>query len=903
MSQFIYLDFLRRVSPSQNAKDSTKPEFMLLGSFDALRVKFGSSKLQIIKQLHETGHESVASIYDRQPMFLFDSNDGYNETSPECLFSTKGVYASLPIIISIIQINKTEYARLNEASISDLVEKVKEIVKENIKTLTTKEQEEIRHWSVFWNLGEPDIVIVFRPEQISPVAIILHRMRVYSNSKVQIFSSCSHCGFPYQQKMQETKRALRKWLKHESSSDNIEYLSFVNTSSGYHNLKEGKFIFGEWDYIIKQDIKKELVDNLLQSQKYMDNPPYKTSYTLPAIGLDDLGVANGSQLKDDGKWIKEIKNSFDHLIDSIEKKPYIIDNSTTLIRSLSYTLTGLAKYLIRLFLGRYEQDLFTYTKPIFIALPKIVKSYQNQIEYLHRLPTLEESNKGNIICRLIMEFEEDITNLISGFQHLFSVLSISPHTYMETFGSNMRSLSAANKLIDAYQGLISFLCCYFPDYIDEKTTGQHHILIIPYRKSYPQHVLLFRSSSPLVRISKIEMDFPKMFRLGPSVFNILHECAHHLGNRLRFERWEDYCKACVYLAAESIVSNYILHPIDSFLSPTSTTNINASVAPLFYGMKEDVKKATIELFSRTVYMTAKDAIINIGNELSKILKEHMPDIIQGLAPHYSPIFQHQLYNSYTLNLIEDTFMEICSNNVYNIVSNIRDTLLDAINTYWISKMSEIARNLADYVVVNGGNQYEASLLIAKYKGGKIAVELVKNFPSMVRQKIQMGGFKDLQNIFSDVYSDVFAIRILEIPSFQKYCEMIHQFTGTAVNEAVINSKNLQRLAVIGKTCFNLEVIDGDGFEELIRANSIPVWKKEEIRSNWDKATSTSYFDSICNYARRCKAKMDESLSCLRSQPSINNYLDILNNVFENDTILTETSFIETFWKFLMRGND
>ena len=72
MSQLIYLDFLRRVSPIQNENDETKPEFMLLGSFDALRVKFEACNLQTIKRLHETGHETVASIYDRQPMYLTD---------------------------------------------------------------------------------------------------------------------------------------------------------------------------------------------------------------------------------------------------------------------------------------------------------------------------------------------------------------------------------------------------------------------------------------------------------------------------------------------------------------------------------------------------------------------------------------------------------------------------------------------------------------------------------------------------------------------------------------------------------------------------------------------------------------------------------------------------------------
>lgn len=904
MSQLIYLDFLRRVSPIQNVNDETKPEFMLLGSFDALRVKFEACNLQTIKRLHETGHETVASIYDRQPMYLFDY--GGSHESPQSIFSARDDFAHLPIIISILQINKTEYAKTENASVSDLIDRARAIVKEKIQLLEENEQGELVHWSVFWNFGEPDIVIVFRPKHLAPVVKVLHRIRVDLDSKIQVFSSCSHCGFPYQNDIEETKRALNEWVQHETDSGKVKYYSFVNTSSGYHRLQtSGQFVFGEWDYIIVQDLKNGLADNLLQTEEYTKNPPYKTSYTLPAIEINDLGEAKGQQLSDDMNWVENIKDSFNNLIASVKDMPYLDDNSIELIRSLSYTLIGLAKYLIRLFLGRYEQDLYTYTKPIFVALPIIIKSYQEQIEALHHLKTFEESNKGEIICRLVMEIEEDTTNLISGLQHLFSVLSISPHTFMETFGSNMRSLSAANKLVDAYQGFISFLGRYFPDVIDQKTIGQHQILIIPYRESYPKHTLFYHSSSPLVRISKIEMDFPKMFRLGPSVFIILHECAHHLGNRLRLERWQLYFKACVYLAAESIVSKFLIDPLSALISPTSTESIQVDKAPLFFGMEEDQKIEAFRLFGDSIYLVAKDAIISIGDKLYNMLEVHAKELGEDLAPYYSSYFRDQLYNSYTLNLVEDLFNKLFPNSTYGANERIRSELLKAINTDWIPPMRKLARTLADFVIENGGNQYEASLLLAKYKSGNIATGIVNYFPSMIRQKILMGGFIDLQNVFSDVYADIFAIQILCISSFEKYCEMIQQFTGTAVNEAILNSKNLQRIAVVGKTCFDLEVIrNQEGLNELINANNITVeWKRNEIRNEWRKATGTSYFECICNYAKECKEKMEEQLTLLKSKEDVKKYLTIINNTFNKDDIDTETSFIETFWRFLMEERE
>lgn len=912
MSQLIYLDFLRRVSPVQNEEIGKKPdeedekkrEFLLLGSFDSVSVSFEASDLYTIKKLHEKGHETVASVYDRQPMYLYDYNDGKYE-SPECIFATEGEFAHLPIIISILQINKTEYAQSENASISDLIGCVRAIVEDKIKLLSSDEQDKIRHWAVYWNFGEPDAVIVFRPRSLAPVASILHNIRVDNNDELCVFSSCSHCGFPCQKdNKNETENALKEWLQEETSSDKTEFFSLVNTSSGYHNLNAGRFVFGEWDYIINQDPNNELAGNLLQSEEYRKNVPYKTSYTLPAITLNNLGTANGAQLSDDDNWVKDIQSSFEVFLDSIQGMPYVIKNSIELIRSLSHTLTGLAKYLIRLYLGRYEQDLYTYTKPVFVALPLIINSYQKQIVYLHNDLTLPQDKKGDIICRLIKEFEEDATNLISGLQHLFSVLSISPHTFMETFGSNMRSLSAANKLVDAYQGLISFLGCYFPDVIDEKTTGKHNILIIPFRKSYPKHTLFFHSSSPLVRISKIEMDFPKMFRLGPSVYTILHECAHHLGNRFRLERWQEYSKACACFAVESIVSKYLIDPVITLISSTRTKNLeNIKDAPLFYGMEgdPDAKEAMIALFNQSIFTSAKDAIIKVGEKLYKIVDEYMGKTRNDLKPDYSPYFQNQMYNDYSLNLIENTYSELFSNDNYNAEDGIRSRLLEAIDSIWIEAMRDRAQRIADYVILNGGNQYEASLLVAKYKNGNIAAELAKNAPSVIQQKILVGGFRDLLYVFSDIYADIFAIRTLNIPSFTRYCELV-LLTGTAVNEAIVNSRNLQRLAVVGKTCFGIDPNNTqDGFDELIKANNNMPWNTGKIRKEWRKAKRTSYFKYISNYADECKKQMDDHLASLQQNEDISAYLTILKDTFNNDGLKTETAFIETFWKFLMKG--
>lgn len=939
MSRLVYLDFLRQVTPLRESCKKLRPDFIIFGGFDALRVDRTAQTILEMKQKHEEGHENIDAIYDRQPMFLYELE---LSDSTDKVFDTTGEYADLPLVVSILQIDKQKYAKSKKAPSSDLIAHFNNLVGSCVEDEKKKEGDFRIEWAVFWNLGESDVVIVFRSQYLHPIASILHKIRITKNEKYQVFSTCSHCGFPRQEDSPKTRKELTKWLSREKKVHKTGFISFINTSSAFHKLDkifdkpsgiQGAFLFGEWDYSSywRFDKKSEvdsMANQILLSAFSQEEPPFKTSYTLPAVKLDNLGSTDGQPLRESEEWIEKIKERFDAFIgylvglkipgvSGIDDDIRIISKKNEkLLKSMSHTFTGLGKFLVRLYYGRYEQDLYTYGKPVFEALPKVIDNYKNEITDIWKNTKLTSNRKVRIISRLVIEIVDDCTQLISSMQHLFAVLSVSPHTFMETYGSNMRSLTAADKLVDAYQGLISYLCDKFPDIIrkneGEELQGMHHVIIIPHRQSYPLHTLFFKSASPELRISQIEMDFPRMFDIRASVYVVLHECAHHLGNRMRTERYESYYRACAYLAAESVLGKYLYEPISSFVSTTSKSRLNEIDTPLFCGLQETDREEIIASCKQKVTERASIAIDALAADFEKVLRkvESLTDgkgakgitVQQELMPDYGELFREQHYSMYILAYMQSLLKSIFPDTENGLPEKMKKVFLPTIQKHFTKGMAEIAERTAEEISIKGGNAYEASRLITKYRTGHMTEVLMYHLPARILQKIQENAFNDLLDIFTEVYADIFAVQVLNMKAFTDYCEMIHLFTGTAVYKAVMRSTNILRIATIGKVCFKLSLDRGgeEVLQQIITANKIPIWQHDELRKAWHNAMKARYLDEIIDYAEKCKNAINDQVRIYTRGKK--QELNALRNVFTKDELINEIIFIETFWKHLLEGH-
>lgn len=919
MPGLVHLDFLRRVTPNV-IEASEGLDFIIFGGFDAMRVGLHASDLSELKKKHEEGHDMVESSYDRQPVFLYHpSLEG--EKSEQDIFCRDGEYSDLPVVISIIQLNKTIYAGTSTPSAKDLVFRFNQMIQQYLDTDRVLQKNERFCWSVFWNMGEADVGVVFRAEKLQAVAKVLQALRIQQKEETPVFSTCSHCGFPYQKTKEETGREIKKWLDREGEDQKTGILSLINTSSAFHHLndREGEkkislqgFLFGEWDYAgyfpSKQVKTEDVLSHMMLAAYPKKQQLYKTSYTIPVVQMDQFGDVSGDPLDDEEDWIDRIQDSFKALSETVsgEAEKTIIRNSQELILSLGRTVKGLAKYLIRLYKGRFEQDLYAYCKPVFVALPRIIQDYQKQIEFTRKLGELTQAEKETKISRLTAEMVDDCTKMISSFQHLFTVLSVSPHTFIETFGSNMRSLSAADKLADAYQGVVSFLCKNFPDQVGEQRNGSHFVLIVPYRQSYPNHTLFFRSTCPDWRISQIEMDFPRMFDIGASIYVILHECGHHLGNRLRGQRWRQYMQGCLYLSAESMLGNYQQEPVSSLISAIGNRMVSPENSSLFLGLDEESRDTIIRNYSSRIADQAQKGIGRLASVLEAMITEieNQPaaegrTIRERLKPVFEGQFIEGQYSVYTYSYVIGLLRSVFPEEENGLNSRKRNILASTIQEGFVQPMTRIAEALAAEIVNNGGNAYEASKLVAKYRSGRITEELADNLPRQVQEKIKENALSDLLTVFNDVYADLFAIKILDIQAPEDYCRLLGLFTGAAAYRALINETNLMRIAAIGQICFQADTREEAFFQKFLKENAVQEWEKRRIAEIWEMVTRSLSFQPVLEYGQECAHAIEQMVAKVsgRSEQEIK----VMRDAFKKKDMATEIRFIETFWTYLLRN--
>ena len=511
MQNFIYIDILRQVLPGPR---STDMDYILFGGFDGMKIQYNTDPIQeekkelidnirFMKQRHEDRHLEVDEHFDRQPMFLAYQG---NEDTLRLLGEE---YNEWPLVITLAQLDKES---LPQKTPQELCFNIRDSIYKWVKDLGFSGQGILSE--VFWNLGESDVVILFRTPCLYPIAHILYVMRAQAskNNLFRIQSTCSHCAFRNTTDESLAKR-IKVWFQKEQEAteknedkNKSALLTMINTARDYNhfdlvkrdqNVLFNSFMFGEWDYFgrhtlySKEDVEQtaEFVRNQLFHYVLKGNESdreyvYRTSYSAPIIPLESAIIdkyhpenhkETGTLLSQKSEWEdgtegetkSDVHRCIDVFLSANHKLVEVIrklsekrisgdlPEAQRIIESLGKTGVGLMKYLFRLKVGRFENDLYSYMIRLFHIQAEITEDYAKKIKVLgERILLLskgqetESSKREDYVARLnsfLMEYTKDTAMLISRFQHLFSILSVSPHTFLETYGSSMRSMTASYK--------------------------------------------------------------------------------------------------------------------------------------------------------------------------------------------------------------------------------------------------------------------------------------------------------------------------------------------------------------------------------------------------------------------------------------------------------------------------
>ena len=692
MPSLLYIDTLRIVSQG-TIHDSRRlanedVDFFLLGSFDAMKIfthKYGKPNEKIdslsdLVELNRCRHMDVHTLYDRQPLYLYSEEDD----SP--VLKSEGGCADLPLVMALVQIQDEA---IDQDSPMALIEAFKRRICTLLSDLGVKESN--IQFEVFYDLGEADVVIIFRSRDIRNIGRVLFRLRGWEvmsdedHRGIRILSICSHCAFPKQENNDIYYQKLNTWMTEEQKNSS-QFVTFIDTSYGMDTKDKDsqehfafdQYMIGAFDFpeINSRDTSafakrcKYIISQLRDGNDHCF--PFRTALSIPIVQLTGEDI----QAYPSDRIIKTIRPDYALLDEYDPKKSKHFEELAMYIRklskshniwgnnesalqlerdveSLNVTLIGLLKHLIRLKEGRFEGDLYAFVAPVFEQLPNIAASYHNLItrlagiyqtvkndqmkaqDILNRNENDQEETQSltnrikndqeemqdisDRIYALYHEYVTDASRLITGLQHLLSVLSVSPHNYMETYGSNMRSISATCKLLVAYQGVTHGVAKAFdmklqnPQHPGNDVETNEVLLVLPYRRTKQSTRTLFEHSSPEQRIATIRLDYSSMLDIDQTLIVLLHEVGHHIMTfQFRKDRQQPLHNAVfAYLLQEGLGDIY-RNPVKAICEPINTQE---KIHTIKWVWEEDDEK---DLYKKSIQDEIKKVAQSIVTKLAEI---------------------------------------------------------------------------------------------------------------------------------------------------------------------------------------------------------------------------------------------------------------------------------------------
>ena len=601
---FIYMDLMKQAIPDNYICESEnvdpKIQFAVFGTYDWLHCDVRDdfpSRISELKEAHEDRH-NVCWNYERQPVFLYFREKDRNVVSRIC-DNTDQDLVSHPLVMTLLQVEKKRLFQC-EADLDDFLEAFQE------KALDALERSEICsddvHICICWNLSGSDVLILSRTSQLSNVSKIIGLLQkegidLCEKAKgrqvhVPVFSFSSHCAFPCGKRGPDVKEAsseifvdrlaVENWIRNDPE---LKLLSFVETSFNYDAINSAEdpyyVLFGERDYRIKvrdDQIVDAIIDRLNPQKKDQQGKyRYRSSYLVLGTASDqtqslerdvDQEVNGGDSLVeerlDNGmfdetyKLFIPLKESLEKVQSIVEKRQDVFGNNKDIskvptsqqIDHCIHSLMGLLKYAMRLQATINQYDLFLYIRKLYSGLNVAVMQYEERIIAMDKQQDTDgfvSDHMRKFVWDLIMQ----IMSFVSELQHLFSVLALSPHNYMETYSSSMRSLNAASKLWAAYNGLIEETARLFQTKIGDRDQVCT-VMLSPYRERKSQNTQYLAAFAEEKTLVLIQMNFALMFKPELAVYMIAHECGHHFSDHCRNERFEYMTKAFFSYILEAV---------------------------------------------------------------------------------------------------------------------------------------------------------------------------------------------------------------------------------------------------------------------------------------------------------------------------------------------------------------
>ena len=928
---FTYLDILRRVRPSTVVAGECS--FVVLGSFDTVKVVTGLNSIYEMNRIHEERQKAIDASLDRQPVFLASLGKEYH---PQNNVLDPAFKEDWPLVLTVFQLNKPALARYPQGeSISCIIGIFDEAISEYKNTHVDFHC----HWETFWNLGESDIAVAFRVENLWELAKLQRKLRtqIFGNSELYVLSSSSHCAFPFVANSSEEKisQNLQEWLKREITHTDFFTLfntSFIDQSMLFDVQLNGRvrFLYGEWDDAIVYDLiqpgelnklAKQLCSNIFAHVDDNGRYMYKAAYTIPVAKFFEQDTQQQQitipQKMTDTHWISTLLVEFSNFAEFVRNRlgEYYgtekIEDITVMLESIGNSMVSIAKYLYRLYVGRFEQDIYSYIKSVFDALPFVLQGYRARIEKCLGAYTSNRST-DRIIFSLVDELIHDSAELITTFQHMFTVLAVSPYTLIETYGSSMRALAAADKLFDAYQGIIAWLKHNFPDIINTSTIGHHDILIVPYQMASSVHTLFFEQATMSYRISKIDIDYMKMFDIKSMVYLVLHECGHHLGNRERDKRRPYVVKACIMAALEKQLGIYLNEPFEVFVKVLRKKIDDNVEEKLFHDVPSEQRENIKAKISQKIQASVVIFLNKLTDEIYDLAEKEPRKLFENSQNcSYENVCIEASCSSFLMNyavyIIQNIFYDSDADTENSGKREFWERFIEPYEDYLKKSFTEIADILLFEIVQVDGDVYEASRIKTAYESGvllnKMSGYIRKNAASVVWGT----EIKETFAVFADIFADMFALKILQLRKPHDYYKMFLSHTGSKVNEAASKRVNLMRIiAVTSYACDNTnDYIDTP--QPFLDVLKLAEPQQELVRQQWRKINNSCCLEYLLHYAEVCALSMDKMLNSI-SYNSEKQGVECLNDMFfhveETQKCMDSVYY---FWRYLFideeRRND
>lgn len=999
MPSLLYIDTLRIVSQGtihdSDTLENEDVDFYLLGSFDAMKIithKYSNQNeiigsLSDLVELNRLRHKDVHPLFDRQPLYLYSEEDD----SP--VLSREGDYADLPLVMALVQIQ-------DEAIDQDSPKALIDAFKGRIKTLLSDlvvENTKIE-FEVFYDLGEADVVIVFRAPGIRNIGQVLFRLRGWEKMSddghrgIRVLSICSHCAFPRQKDTDTYSKKLNAWIAKEQDSGS-KFVTLVDTSYGMDAKDDfsrdhfafDQYMLGAYDFsgINSCDTSAfaERCKYITQQLQKGNNQtfPFRTALSIPIVQLEEADIEaypvrgpieiirpNYALLD---KYDPKKSTHFERLatyIGELSKRFNIWGNYESALQlesdveSLNMTLIGLLKHLIRLKEGRFEGDLYAFVAPVFEQLPNIAASYHNLISHLADVyqaakdDHAETKDISNLIYALYDEYVTDAARLITGLQHLLSVLSVSPHNYMETYGSNMRSISATCKLLVAYQGVTHGVAKAFdmrlknPIHGGKPVETNEVLLVLPYRRIKQSTRTLFEHSSPVQRIATIRLDYSSMLEIDQTLIVLLHEVGHHIMMpQFRENRQQPLQNAVfAYLLQEGLVDIYS-KPIEAICEPINTQEKSHTIRWVW----EDADEKNRD--SQSIQKRIKGVARSIVQRLTKSSMDVEAIYIEAVKNKKEPfalensfsMMQREMLNKYIEDRLKAAHQEGQQNEFTPddivLVGSIEKLYLEAVYDsfdQFVSEQRERKMRTEDndlwrvdelrsyYGEIERYRRHERRKFSQKWEQYRKAEEKCKEhsdwqqpqqpeecMPGMLKRNIKhvlehieknhKQCVEEILDMFSDIYSDAFAIYTLRLDEqttekyalADQYLKMMKDTAAFEANEYFKSYIMLLRIYIVLTKFYGLE--EKTVLEKMSRTLSAGTGvSSENIAENIGFICDSLYYEYVSEFADICKESLLNKRQSSTSMDEITNELNKFYNGARMKNTKAVTKGIHYFWK-------